>query len=285
MEGDVGTLKKIYEMIILYSVQYGLRLLIAAVILFAGWKFGGWAERLTHGLLQKRHVDITLSKFIAWTTKLMVVAFAILIALDKVGITISPLIAAVSAMIFGASFAIQAPLSNYAAGLSIIFSRPFVVGDTIGVKGYNGVVTEVKLPCTILATGEGERITIPNKDIVGEVIVNSKEYRVADGQIGISYANDPEKAIAVVRGALAACSFVRQNPAPEVGIASFGDSSIAITYRSWVLTTQFLKDIHEINLAVYQAVRAAGLSIPFPQREVRVLAPQENGSAAQAKTF
>jgi small conductance mechanosensitive channel len=93
--------------------------------------------------------------------------------MGKFGISIAPFIAALGALAFGASFALQGPLSNYGAGLMIIIARPFVVGDTITVKNVSGIVEEVTLATTILTTEDGEKITIPNKHIVGEILNNS----------------------------------------------------------------------------------------------------------------
>ncbi len=275
-------MQKFYDMAIIYTVKYGLQAIMAAVILFIGWKLANWAARLTGEALQKKHLDVTLSHFIAGIVKAVVMAFAILMALDKLGITINPLIATISAAVFGASFAIQAPLSNYAAGLSIILTRPFVVGDTISIKGYSGVVQEVKLPSTVLMNGDGERITIPNKDIVGEVITNSHHNSAADIVVGISYSDDPEKAIAVIRATLKKFPDILQDQGPFVGIQSFGDSSININVRYWAPTSDARATLHAANLAVYKALLAAQITIPFPRRDVHVF-PGEKAALLAGK--
>ena len=275
-------MQKFYDMAILYSVKYGLQAIVALIILFIGWKLAAWVSRLSYEALQKKHLDITLSHFIAGIVKMVVMAFAVLMALDKLGITINPLIATISAAVFGASFAIQAPLSNYAAGLSIILTRPFVVGNTITVKSYSGVVEEVKLPCTVLLNGDGERITIPNKDIVGEVITNSFLNHAADTVIGISYSDDPEKAIAVILEALKKIPAVSQELGPFVGVQSFGESSINISARYWVPTTQARLAQHDVNLAIYKAIQAARITIPFPRRDLHVF-PADKASLLTGK--
>jgi small conductance mechanosensitive channel len=265
------TVEKYYDTLIAYAIKYGFQVLFGIIILFVGWKIAEWVSELFANLCRKRHLDVTLTKFLSMVVKIIVLMFAILIAMDKFGITISPFIATISAMIFGASFAIQAPLSNYAAGLSIIFTRPFVVGNTITIKGYNGVVDEIKLPATILSTGDGERITIPNKDIVGEVIVNSMENRVAETSVGISYGDDPEAAILAVRRALAQFPQILKTPEPRVGIQSFGDSAIVIGVRYFAPTKLFVVTLQAVNLAIFKALKDAKISIPYPQRDVRIV--------------
>ena len=263
--------QKLGETAIEYLVKYGFQVLGGLIILFIGFKLANWAARLFTNFGNKKHYDVTLTKFIANIIRGAILVFVVLMAIEKFGVTINPLIAAASAAVFGASFAIQAPLSNYAAGLMVILTRPFKVGDTIKVKGFTGIVEEVKLPCTVLVTEDGEKITIPNKEIVGEVLWNSAENSVVEKQIGISYGDDPQKAVDVIREALKKHSKVRQAPVPQVGIESFGDSSINIGMRYWVPTKEYYHVMYEMNLMVYRSIRQAGITIPFPQREVRMI--------------
>lgn len=164
--------------------------------------------------------------------------------------------------------AIQGPRG---AGLSIILGRPFVVGDTITVIGVSGVVEEVKLGTTLIVTEDGVKITIPNKHIVGEILYNSKANRVVEAVVGISYGCNPEQAIEVIRRVLTGFREVVTQPPPQIGIQSFGDSSLNIAYRYWIPTTKYFQTSYAVNLAVYKALQAAGIEIPFPQREIRIL--------------
>ena len=263
--------QNLWEIILAYLVKYGFQVLGGIIILLIGLKIANWAADLFIKFGHKKKLDVTLAKFLAGIIRIVILAFVFLMAVEKFGVTISPLIAAASALIFGTSFAIQAPLSNYAAGLMVILTRPFVVGNTIQVKGVSGVVEEVKLPCTILSTEDGERITIPNKEIVGEILWNSAENKAVERTVGVSYTDDPERAIGVIRQALAQLSAVQKNPEPQIGIEAFGDSSMTIGMRYWVPTKEYYRSMYDANLAVYKALKAAKITIPFPQREVRML--------------
>ncbi len=263
--------QKLWELAAEYLVKYGFQVLGGLIILFVGWKFADWAGNLFIKLGEKKKIDVTLTKFLANIVRVVILIFVSLMAVEKFGVTISPLIAAASALIFGASFAIQAPLSNYAAGLMVILTRPFVVGNTIQVKGVGGIVEEVKLPCTVLVTEDGEKITIPNKEIVGEILWNSAENKVVEKSVGISYSDDPEKAIEIIRRALAELPKVQKTPEPQIGIDAFADSSINIGMRYWVPTKEYYHVMHQANLGIYKALKAAKVTIPFPQREVRML--------------
>lgn len=125
-----------------------------------------------------------------------------IIALGKLGISVTPFVAAIGALSLGAGLALQGLLSNYGAGLYIIISRPFIVGDTIRVQDVTGLVKEVHLAFTMLADEDDVEITIPNRHIIGEILYNSHTDTLAEETVGITYDSDPNKAIAVIKQAL-----------------------------------------------------------------------------------
>jgi small conductance mechanosensitive channel len=252
-------------------VTYSFEVLGAIIILIVGVLIGKWVSGFVLAICAKRKLDVTLSHFLASVVKILILVFAVIIAMGKFGITIAPFVAAIGAVAFGATYAIQGPLSNYGAGISIILGRPFVVGDTITVVGVSGVVQEVKLGATLLANAAGDIITIPNKHIVGEILYNSKANNEVDGCIGISYDSDPEKAIALVQDVLRQFPEVVAQPAPSIGIKEFSDSSINIGYRYWAPTVKCGQISAGINLAIFKAFQKAGIEIPIPQREIRIV--------------
>ena len=267
----VSLLRRAASLSVDFFVKYSFQVVGGILILLIGLKLSQWLARAFTRFCEKKGMDVTLTRFIAGALRVLVMVFVIMIALEKFGITIAPLIAAGSALVFGGSFAIQGPLSNYAAGLSIILGKPFVVGDTISVIGASGVVEEVVLARTTLVTADGERIFIPNKHIVGEVIHNSKANKVVEAAVGISYSDDPQKAIAAVKEALKRFPQIAEFPPPQVGIKEFGDSSVNLAVRYWVPTRLYYQMLFDVNLAVYEALRRAGVTIPFPQRDVHLV--------------
>lgn len=271
MTQQIDAAQELVRTLVEFVVNYSFQVLGALIILAVGVALARWVGGLVLKLCQARKLDITLSKFLASAAKIAVIGFAVVIALGKFGITIAPFVAALGAAVFGATYAIQGPLSNYGAGLAIILGRPFIVGDTITVAGVSGVVEEVKLATTLLVTEDGIRITVPNKHIVGEILYNSKVHRVVDGLVGIAYECDPEEAVRVIQTALARFKEISQSPPPQVGIQNFGDSSINIGYRCWVPTAKYFQLLQAVNLAVFKALKAAQIPIPFPQREVRIV--------------
>ncbi len=278
MQEELETLQKVYDVLAEFVIKYSFQIVGALIILVVGVKLAGWMGRIVARFCEKRDIDQTLGSFFGNVTKTLVLVFVVIIAIGKFGISIAPFIAALGALAFGSSFAIQGPLSNYGAGLSIILSRPFVVGNTIMVQGVSGVVDEIRLAATILTNEDGVKIMIPNKHVVGEIIHNSFDNKIAEVSIGISYADDPEIAIDVINRTLAKIDGVVQTPAPQVGIQNFGDSSVNLGLRYWIPTTSYFQVLYQANKQVFSALKEAGFNIPFPQREVRLLEKAEPSS-------
>ena len=270
MEHELETIQQIYNVVVEFIINYSFQIVGAIIILVIGAKLASWLGRLVTRLCEKKDVDITLSHFLGNVVKILGLTFVIIIAIGKFGISIAPFIAALGAIAFGTSFAISGPVSNYGAGLVIILSRPFVIGDTITINNVSGQVKEIHLSTTILTTEDDERITIPNKHIIGEILLNSFNNRIIESSVGISYDDDPEKAIEVIRKALSGLDDICSEPSPQIGIEAFGESSIDLGMRYWVPTKKYFQTLYRGNLAVYKALQEAQITIPFPQRDVHI---------------
>lgn len=271
MREQLGLIEQVYEQIINFMVGYSFQLLGAIVVIFAGLIAGRWVSNLLLRVQEKKNVDVTLRQFIASAVRLLVVVMFAVVALSQLGISITPLIAAIGGLAVGLSLALQGPVSNYGAGLVIILTRMFRVSDTVTIAGCAGVVEEITLATTVLRAEDGELIVIPNKHIVGEIHTNSGTNRIVEGRIGIAYGADPVRAVALIREVLASFDTVISEPGPQVGIAAFGDSCLELEYRYWVPSGGYFKTIYDVNLAVFSLFSEHGVDIPFPQTEVRLL--------------
>ena len=202
MDKELQTLQKFYNIVIEFLTNYSFQLLGALIIVIIGWFAAKYAYTLLMRLFESHHFDSTLSKFIANVVKILIFAAMIVIALGKIGISIAPFVAAIGAVSLTAGLALQGSVSNYAAGVLLIISRPFKVGDTLSVAGVYGVVEEIKLSYTVLRNEDEELITVPNKQMIGDVLVNSFDVRVVESSIGVSYEQDPAKAISLIKEVL-----------------------------------------------------------------------------------
>ncbi|PCJ17416.1 MAG: mechanosensitive ion channel protein MscS [SAR86 cluster bacterium] len=268
---ELEQVTELYNMIITYLVNYSFQIIGAVIIMVIGVFLGRRVSTMVLALCEKKELDITLSRFFASCARIAIIAAAVIVVLPKLGIQVTPFIAAMGALGLGAGLAMQGLLSNYGAGLSIIFTRPFVVGDTIRVQGVWGVVKEVHLAHTLLSNEDGEAIIIPNKHIVGEIIHNSQADTIMELSVGIAYQSDPAAAIEIIRTSLASIKGLSGSRPVQIGIDGFGDSSIDIAIRAWAQTEQFHEVRFQANLEIHKALKENGIAIPFPQREVRML--------------
>lgn len=269
LQTEIQSLQKVYSLLIEFFMNYSFQLVGAVIIILLGFFIGKKVSNAVGNLCERNELDVTLTKFIVNIVKFTIIIGATIISVGKLGITLTPFIAGIGAASLGAGLALQGTLSNYGAGISIIMARPFIVGNTITVQGVFGVVEEIKLGYTILLTEDGERITIPNKHIVGEVLVNSFEYRIVESTVGIAYDSDVEKTIALVLKEFEQFNdLISSESKPQVGIKEFGDSSINIEYRYWVKTQNFFEIQYKVNLAIFNVLKANQVEIPFPIRNV-----------------
>lgn len=183
----------------------------------------------------------------------------------------TPLIAAVGGLAVGASFAIQGPVSNYGAGLVLILTRMFKVGDSIAVSGCSGVVTRIELASTRLVADDGEDIIIPNKHIVGEIHRNSHANRLVEGRVGIDGGADGEQALAAVTAVVHAHTSEFDLPQPLIGIDAFSDGAVIVGYRYWVPAARYFAVKYAVNTAIHRALQAAdiplaGARVPLAMR-------------------
>jgi len=271
MEKELQSLQKFYNIVIEFLTTYSFQLVGALIIVLLGWFASKYVYVFLMRIFEKNHFDTTLARFLANVAKVLVLAAMIVVALGKVGISIAPFVAAIGAISLTAGLALQGSVSNYAAGVLLIINRPFKVGDTLSVAGVYGVVEEIKLAYTALRNEDEELITIPNKQMIGDILVNSFEYRVVETVIGVTYTQNPNKAIEVMTQVLESTKEVSKEHKPVVGIAKFGESAIEIGLRYWVPTKSYFKTQYEVNLALYSALHVNDITIPYPQREVHIV--------------
>ncbi|MCK8127148.1 mechanosensitive ion channel family protein [Pseudoalteromonas sp. 2CM39R] len=278
IDSEIQQVEKYYNLIMEYLVTYSMQILGAILILFIGLWIAQKVSNMVAGLMQRHNIDITLTNFISNVIKVLLIIMFLVIALGKIGISVTPFVAAIGAASLGAGLAMQGMLSNYGAGLAIIATRPFVVGDTIEVKGVSGQVKTIELGHTILINEEKVEITIPNKHIVGEILHNSFSYSLVKGEIDIAYDANADLAIELIEKVLDEHELVSDSPHAQVGIERFAESGVTLSYRFWVPTTKIIETKLAVNRNVFKAIQGADIEIPFPQRIVTLHQTNDKGA-------
>lgn len=274
LKDELDQLNQFYEIIINFFTNYSFQLVGAFIIFILGYIFAGKISKVVLRVCERHKLDITLSRFIANTSRMLIVVMIAVIALGKLGVSVTPFIAAIGAVSLGAGLALQGLLSNYAAGFNIIITRPFVVGDTITVQGVTGIVEEVLLAYTIIYDEDNVKITIPNKHIVGEVLHNSQGDSLLELTIGIAYKHNPLEVVDLLTKVITDLDIVGESRVPQLGIGEFADHSINIEIRLWTPTTSQYDAKYKAYKAIYLALEDADISIPFPQRDVHIISKE-----------
>jgi small conductance mechanosensitive channel len=180
-------------------------------------------------------------------------------------------VAAVGVAGVGIGLAFQGVLGNIVAGLSIIITKPFRVGEYIELAGVHGQVTTIELFSTTLIQLDQSRVVIPNRKIVGEILHNFGAVRQLTLTVGVSYGANLTQVIAVAREVVAANPRVLKQPAPVVGVGELAASSVALVIQPWVAVADVVPAKAELYLAIVERFRASNIEIPFPLQEVRLL--------------
>jgi small conductance mechanosensitive channel len=162
-------------------------------------------------------------------------------------------------------------LGNIVAGLSIIFTKPYRVGEYIELLNVHGQVVAIELFSTTLVQLDQSRVVIPNRRIVGEVLHNYGTIRQLQLKVGVAYGANLDEVLVVAKEIAAANPHVLKEPAPLIGISELADSSVTLSIQPWVTVADMIIARAELYQAILERFRASKIDIPFPVREVRLL--------------
>jgi small conductance mechanosensitive channel len=230
-----------------------------------------WIGRVLRKWLEKKRIEPPIIMLVVRVVRLLIFLVVLLQALEKLNVPIVPALAGLGVAGVGVGFALQGVLGNLVAGLTIIFTKPFRIGEYIEIAGVQGQVTKIELFSTTLLHVDQSKVVVPNRKIVGEILHNCGHVRQLDLSVGVAYGTNISDALVIVREVLARNPHVLKEPAPVVGVTMLADSSINIAIKPWTSVDDFVSAQAEIYQAIIERFRAGNISIPFPQREVRLL--------------
>jgi small conductance mechanosensitive channel len=238
------------------------------------------SRRLVGKILSTSKVTTTelLRRLFTGAASKLVWLLGFLIALSMIGVDVGPMLAGLGIAGFVLGFALQDTLSNFAAGMMIMFYSPFDVGDVVTAGGVTGKVESVNLVSTVIATFDNQVIIVPNSKVWGDVITNvtAQKTRRVDLKFGIGYGDDIPKAQRIMEDVLASHELVLDDPEPVVRVFELADSSVNFICRPWCRTEDYWTVYWDVTEAVKQRFDAEGVSIPFPQRDVHLY--QQSGA-------
>lgn len=261
----------LHKKIIEYLLNHGMQILTAIGILIAGLFVSKWLGNFFQRWLTKKNFEPQLKSLIIRVIKIIILGLFLIMALGQIGVQITPLLAGIGVAGVGVSLAMQGLLGNIVAGLTIIFTKPFTIGEYIELLGVYGQVKDISLFNTILLHADNSRVVVPNRKIVGEILHNYGKIRQLDLSINVSYDTDLKLAIQTIQDVLNNNPQIIKELNPVIGVTSFEDSSIKISIKPWVPVEYYPVAGNEINLAILESFKEKNIKIPFPQREIKLL--------------
>jgi small conductance mechanosensitive channel len=266
-----------------------LNLALALVLLLVGLFLARRLSTLLHRVLQRGKVDAMVAQFLRTLSLGILTVLAVVVALDKVGVPAATLLTVLGAAGLAIGLALKDSLGNLAAGVMIIMLRPFRTGHVIELNGMTGTVEEIRLMHTILTTADNRELVFPNGVVVTTPLINysARDTRRLDLVLGIAYKDDIAAATEVIQRVLGADERVLKEPAAQVILLNLGESSVDFGIRPWVRTGDYWPLRSSLLIELKNAMDAAGISIPFPQRELHVVGdlsalPQQAGAEVAA---
>jgi small conductance mechanosensitive channel len=256
------------------GISFGLEIAAALAILVFGWWLAGRVQKLILRTLDRLpRMDTTLKPFISSVARYAIIAITLVAVLARLGIQTTSIIAVLGAAGLAIGLALQGTLQNIAAGIMLLLLRPFKVGDYIDAGGIAGTVDEIGLFTTDMTTYDGVYRSVPNASLWNTSILNYSRLptRRMDIPVGIAYEDDVEKAMTLLLDHLKQDNRVLSEPAPQVLVTGLGESSVDLSLRCWSERTDFWALKFELNKNAKLWLDTAGISIPFPQRDVHLI--------------
>lgn len=256
--------------------QWGTRILSALLIFVIGLWIARRLLKLIDKAFARLGADQILVNFLHNVVHGILLVVIALAALDRLGVPTTSLLAVVGAAGLAIGLALRDSLANIASGVMLIALRPFRAGDVVNIAGIDGTVEHVGVFQSALRTVENHAVILPNNQITSVPIVNytAKPLRRIDVAVGVAYDTDIRDARAVLQALAKAHPRVRSDPECDVVVTALADSSVNLVLRAWVETPDYAPTRSDLVEAVHRELTAAGIGIPFPQREVHLRLPE-----------
>jgi small conductance mechanosensitive channel len=271
MNSETDPLGHAKDTLIDLGLRFGPKLLTAIVILVIGAFVAGWIARAVSRFLNRLEMEPPVRTLLTRVSRLLVLGLFLIMALENLGVELLPLIAGLGVAGAGIALATQGVLSNMVAGLTIIFTKPYRVGEYITVVGVEGQVETITLFATVLAHADGSRVVVPNRKVVGEILQNCGRVRQFQINVGVAYDSDIPRALSIIRSLVQTNPRVLAEPTPVIQIAKLADSAVQIAIKPWVAVPDYGAVVGELNLSLLEELKRSGIKIPYPQTEVRLL--------------
>ena len=267
------TVEDAFSFILKSLTDFAWDIFIAILIFLVGRWIIRYIDKILNKVFVRKEVEVSLAGFIRSFVKGALYVVLVITLVKKVGVDTSSFVALLASAGVAIGMALSGTFQNFAGGILIMLLRPFKVGDYILTQGFEGTVKEIRLFNTLMSTTDNKQITIPNSNIINNVINNSsaETRRRIDLNVTISYGDDYDVARAALLDIVNADSRIEQDPNPPyIALSSLGDSAVNVLVRVWVPSTEYWSVYHGLNEKIYKQLPEKGIHFPFPQLDVRI---------------
>lgn len=269
MENFQEVLERVYAL----TIRYGMKFIAALVVLIVGLIVIRWLTRAIVRMMRKSNVNKSLIPFLKSLTNILLKVMLIISVMGMVGIQMTSFIAILGAAGLAVGLALQGTLQNFAGGVMILLFKPYEVGHFIEAQGYMGTVKEIHIFTTRLITPDNRMVIIPNSPLATGSLTNysAMPTRRIDFSFGIGYGDDIDKAKSILlKMAEKDDRVLKEENPPQVMVEALADSSVNLKLRVWVKSEDYWSLFFDVTEKVKKQFDAAGVSIPFPQRDVHL---------------
>jgi small conductance mechanosensitive channel len=254
------------------AAAYAPKFLLAIAVLVLGLFIISRIRKILNSIVKRKDLDPSLGYFLGGLLTWALRAMLLISVASMIGVVTTSFVAVLGAAGLAIGLALQGSLANFAGGVLIMVFKPFKTGDYILANGEEGTVRKIDVFATVLTKLDNRRIILPNGPLAGGTIVNvtAEETRRVDLKIGISYNDHIQETLSLLEKMCAAHPKVLEEPLPFAAVTEYGDSSINLTVRSWVKQADYWEVFFMLNKSLKPTLDAAGVTIPFPQRDVHV---------------
>lgn len=251
---------------------YGLKIVTALLIIVIGRWIAGFIRRGITKAMTRKQMDLTIISFTSTVAYALLFAFVIVASLGQLGVETSSIVAILGASALAIGLALQGSLSNLAAGVLLMVTRPFKAGDYVEAGGQAGSVEAISLLNTTLKSIDNKKIIVPNSSILSSPIINytAEQIRRVDLKVGVSYKSDLRKVREVLMDEIQKNENVLKDPVPMVGVLEMASSSVNLVVRPWVKTADYWDVYYALTENIKLRLDSEGIEIPFPQTDVHL---------------
>lgn len=253
-------------------IEYGLKLMAFLIVLLVGWSLAKYLVRLLEKNLKKSKIDVSIHGFLLTMASFLLKFVVLITGATILDVPMTSFIAMLSAAGLAVGLALKDSLSNFAAGILLLVTRPFSVGDFIESSSVSGTVLSIEILYTALNTADNKRVMVPNNHLATSHIINYsiEPYRRVDKIYSVAHGTDVKKIKEILMNIVVSNEKILEDRGVILGVSKHSESSVDFDLKVWVKREDYFEVSYGLNETVIQVFEEQGIRIPYPHREIMI---------------